>query len=520
MEDENGPKVDAESGGDSCVAWLFGFGAHPKEDDPPQEPAGGIWILVVFGLILAGGGLALAGWNEYRSLATEQTLRAAEASYIAVPCSPIDDANIGKLVYASCPITGQKTFYNDVPFLESTAMSPAIRIVADVEFFLWHEFKTTKEDKNGKKTTTYRHEKRWQNWWQAGGWGACRRCINDDPRQESTWDSRIDIGTNTVARAPIQFGDFRLDDYHLDQLGEGFDVPISCGSTAQDGEEAPLGSGGGSVCPPGSRVEGNTLYFPTAGEPKTDEGFNVRVSYKTYTVSQATVLAQQSDKATFEAWKGPYDPDYTVDEILDGEVAVEAVIKNERDDNFVLTWLLRVATFFMVWGGLQIMTNPLTDVGHFVPLIGPMLYRLFGCLLATFTFFMAAFMWCVVAGATWVAIRPDVGWPLLAAAFVSLFLATLWGCCKKKRYKGDAAENLEPSAPQEGWGGHLHFTDMVAKFHQQLQQSNPQAAAAIAPALAHITTIPPQAHMPAINCQFCGAMKDSMPICPKCGRQS
>ncbi len=64
----------------------------------------------IAGIVLFVGSLTLAGWNEYRTVATAKTLAAARDNLHEIACSPVDLGNQGLLVHAACDLSNFKTF--------------------------------------------------------------------------------------------------------------------------------------------------------------------------------------------------------------------------------------------------------------------------------------------------------------------------------------------------------------------------------------------------------------------------
>ena len=62
------------------------------------------------GVILFAGSLALAGWNEYRSVATEKTIAAASDNVHEISCGVVLPSNEGLLVHAACDLSNFKSF--------------------------------------------------------------------------------------------------------------------------------------------------------------------------------------------------------------------------------------------------------------------------------------------------------------------------------------------------------------------------------------------------------------------------
>jgi hypothetical protein len=118
---------------------------------------------------LFAGSLGLAGWNEYRSVATEKTIEAARSNVHDILCSPVDPASQGLLVHAACDLSNFKVFKGfpglsrlsdsevtgirlqqnaEVSLCPLSSMDPGSVTSIAVQVFEWHETvmsKTTKD---------------------------------------------------------------------------------------------------------------------------------------------------------------------------------------------------------------------------------------------------------------------------------------------------------------------------------------------------------------------------------------
>ena len=77
--------------------------------------------------------------------------------------------------------------------------------------------------------------------------------------------------------------------------------------------------------------------------------------------------------------------------------------------NVVMTWVLRLVGFFMIFGGLNLLIGPLRVVSDRIPLIG----GLFGAGMSLVTFLMAAAASLIIISIAWLTARPLLGIVLL-----------------------------------------------------------------------------------------------------------
>mmetsp|Transcript_55789 Transcript_55789/g.136637 ORF Transcript_55789/g.136637 Transcript_55789/m.136637 type:complete len:495 (+) Transcript_55789:50-1534(+) len=492
---------------------MFGMAARPDQDITHEnycEKLAKSFVAMIIGVVLVFGGLGLAGWNEYRSVATEQTLNAASEALISVPCAPYLATNNGVLVHVSCNVTGAKTF-SDAPFLGTTQQKPSVRLVSDVQIYQWVETSRSESKKDSvgggtTTTTTYSYNRQWQSTYEGNNWKkpeVCRSsngglpCNNINPTTEAGWDTRMQLGRTTLGRADVKLGMFDVPDDMIDSFGNPEVLQVTCGGANSNNTL--------NACPATAGPGREYLYAKFGNGGPTEENYNTRIKYTQYTASEGTVLAAQkapSSRAmepSFSPWVGPYDKDYNIYMIATGRLTPEQMIQKGRDENAELTWLLRLISWILVLIGLQLFTAPLTVVGDIIPCIGPMLSDLVGCFLCCFNCLITTFCWLLVVGCTWVAYRPAVGIPLIILAIAAFIGVLVFRYLKDKRGT-DAAL----SAPQEMY-------QMQSLEQNQFGGDAPMAMPAPGP----------QKMEPGGHCSQCGsADRGGGRFCGQCGAES
>lgn len=175
------------------------------------------------------------------------------------------------------------------------------------------------------------------------------------------------------------------------------------------------------------------------------------------------------------------------------ELQAEKLTKDElfgdlRNQALLLTWLLRLCGFFLVWGAFAMMFYPveyLLSFTEYVPtMIGDVLEGLAGvvlCILQTFTFLLAAGVSALVIGICWIAVRPLIGIPLFIMTVGCFVMAFLWmsglGRAKRENWSSAPAFIFNPNAvntPLMGppvTGGSLLNADPSAQARMQFGQN-------------------------------------------------
>ena len=99
-----------------------------------------------------------------------------------------------------------------------------------------------------------------------------------------------------------------------------------------------------------------------------------------------------------------------------GTVSAATMFANEQQGNVILTWILRLVGFVIMFFGLLLMAQPLVVVADVIPFIG----NLLGAGVGLFALVIALPLTLITVALAWLAYRPLIGIPLLLAAVASI----------------------------------------------------------------------------------------------------
>lgn len=353
------------------------------------ESLGGI----LFGLLLIVLAVVLLFWNEGRAVQTHKSLTEGKGIVLSVAADAVDPANEGKLVH----LTGEAVVEGVLVDEDFGISSEAIRLRREVEMYQWQEKSETKTEKKlggGEETvTTYTYSKGWSGspvdssaFQQPGG----HQNPSGFPVESATWDAET-----------ASVGAFVLPPDLVSQLG-GFEaLPVR--EIPQDAQ-----------WPADATVEQGRIYVgEDAGAPHVGD---LRIAYSVVEPGPVSIVAAQRGDS-FAGYRTKAGD--TIAMIEPGTHTAQEMFESAIAGNTMLTWLLRLAGFFMLWFGFSLLFAPLSVLADVVPFLG----NLVGMATGFFAFLLALAVALVVIAVAWIVFRPLLGILLLAMALVAGFLS-------------------------------------------------------------------------------------------------
>ncbi|MBI3184305.1 MAG: TMEM43 family protein [Myxococcales bacterium] len=357
---------------------------------------------VLVGLFLFVVSFPLLFWNEGRAVQTAQSLEEGAGAVKTVPVDKVEPGFEGKLVHTTGDAKTDETL-RDPELLVSAA---AIKLERKVEMYQWEEEKKSEEKKKvGGSTetiTTYDYKKTWSddlihssNFKQS----AAHSNPGSMPYESKTWSAK-----------DVTVGAFTLSPEQIAKIDNSEDLTI----TAAHVEALPKGT---------AKHEAGQFYI--GDDPGSPEIGDVRISYELVKPGPVSLVGVQTGK-TFAAWQAPAG-----DQILllqTGTHTAEAMFKAAQEANVVMTWILRLVGFVMMFAGLTMVFKPVSVMGDVVPLVGTML----GAGLGLFAFVISAALSVITVGVAWLFYRPVLGAVLLAVSVAGIVGLVMLGIKRKK----------------------------------------------------------------------------------------
>ncbi|PIE89913.1 MAG: hypothetical protein CR997_08850 [Acidobacteria bacterium] len=336
-----------------------------------KDSIGGIF----FGIIMVIASFILLFWNEGRAVKRAQALEEGAASVISVSSLEIDPANEGKLVH----VTGETQTSEILSDSNFKVSQKAIQLTRSSEMYQWEEKKEskTKEKVGGKKetTTTYTYRKVWS-------------AAAIDSSNFKKPDGHDNPGGILYPQESRQAEEVKLDAFRLtsSQISSisGFQ-PLALPHDVLD--TIPLENHSKF------QIEGNTLYY--GKDPSNPEIGDLKIQFRYIPPGQTiSVIAQQKGNSflPYVAKSGSQ-----IDLLSSGSLTAEAMFQSEMRSNTILTWVIRIGGFFLMFIGFRVMFNIFRTLAAVVPFIAKIvgfgLSLLSGLLAASFTLLTIAIAW-------------------------------------------------------------------------------------------------------------------------------
>ncbi|MHB8872578.1 MAG: TMEM43 family protein [Myxococcaceae bacterium] len=340
---------------------------------------------VLVGLAMFVISFPLLFWNEGRAVQTAKSLDEGAASVQSVASEKVDPSKEGKLVHTSGMATTEEIL-KDPDF---KVEAKAIKLVRDVEMYQWEETKKTEEQKNvgGSTTTktTYDYRKTWSS-----------SLIDSTGFKESVIHSNPDAmryESRTLTAKNVTLGAFTLTDGQISQIDKASDLAID----AKAIEGFPLKAS----------VATGTIYIgEDSGEPEIGD---MKVSFESVPPMVVSVVAQQAG-STFAPYQTSAGDALLL--VQDGQITAAAMFQAAQAANAMMTWILRLIGFVLMFAGLFAIFKPISVLGDVVPLVGSML----GAGLGLFAFLISVALTLLTVGVAWLFYRPILGVVLLLIA--------------------------------------------------------------------------------------------------------
>ncbi len=417
------------------------------------------------GFLMFVAGTVLLFWNEGRAVKTEKAIEEADAVRIEMPApQTIDPQFEGQVVHAVSDAVSHDLLKDGLfPIAGNYTM-----LDRNVEYLQYQENKhEEKHDKLGggeEVTVTYTYDLKWvdEPINSSSFHDPQYRGINESWRDMPKFDDQRLFAEN------VTFGAYKLPDFFIKKVGtaepaalatngdelEAMLTPTFADSTAvlSDADFEAYVNGMAGV--PENGISGNRIMY--------GDGVNVCSVRVTFTairpVNQVSIIAKVTGDtfAEYVAKSG-----YTFSRIENGNQPAEVMVQNAKDENSILTWILRVVGILLVVGGLKGIFNFLVILLKVIPFLATIMN--FGVNIVCWVIGVAWSL--IVIAVAWIFYRPLLGISLLVIAVGLLVYFAMRG----KNKKADNDMN-NPQGPDQPGGGQQQFYGQP----QPQQQPQPQ----------------------------------------------
>ena len=365
---------------------------------------------VIVGLVLFLIGFPVLFWNEGNSVKTAKALDEGESVCVPVESiAKIDPEMEGQLVH----MTGKADTKDVLSDDEFGISATAIALKRTTEMYQWVEHSKTTEKKNRggsvTKTTTYTYSKEWVG-----------EAIDSSSFHEPGHDNPggIEFPSQETRAANVTFGAFRLSERQIERIGRFQSYAFPSGYVCRVAR---------------AKVQGPTIFIPNAETRENEKNVrdvmaqprvgDMRVNFSVVLPHDISLIAKQ---------KGDTFVDYTakngkkLNYLTDGVEDAAAMFATARTNNAIMTWLIRLGGFIVMFIGLGMVFKPLSVLADVLPILGDIVEIGTGLVAGVIAFFCSL----VTIAIAWIFYRPVLGILLLVGAGALIF----W-LVKKRRAK-------------------------------------------------------------------------------------
>ena len=326
----------------------------------------------LIGLLIFVVAFPLLFWNEGRAVRRAKDLAYGKDAVVSVRPDAIDGANRAKLVHVSGSASATKK-----PVDPTFGVAPdALALKRTVQMYQWKQSSSSKTKNNvggsETKTTEYRYEKVWSSSHIPSG--------NFRKPQGHQNPASMPYESATFVAKQAKLGAFELAPRYLNELDA---------SKPHEASNIKLPAGG---------VEhGGGVYI---GDPSSATVGDVKITFTVAPAGVLTVVGKQIDGGIH-----PYKDEELNDPIAliqRGKHSADDMFASAQEANWILTWVLRLVGFLLMFFGLRLAARPLSVVGSLIPFIG----KIIGFGTGLVAFFVALALSAITVAIAWLFYRP------------------------------------------------------------------------------------------------------------------
>ncbi len=342
---------------------------------------------ILFGLLLFIVAFPVLFWNEGRSVKRYKALKEGQGAVVSVSADKVDAANEGKLIHVSGNMTTEDTITDP----EFNVSVKALKLIRKVEMYQWVEEKkseTKKKIGGGEETiTTYNYKKDWSS-----------QVINssdfDTPDGHQN-PANMDYQPGQEVASTVTLGAFKVPTTIVERVGNEEKLNVG-DKTRPNGMK--VFNGGYYV--------GNNPDYPAIGDQ--------RISFEVVNPQDMTLVYKQVS-GSFE----PYTTKYGEIALMkSGKLSADQMFEAAQAENKMITWILRLVGFFMMFIGLSMIMKPISVVLDVLPILG----NIAGIGIGIVAFLVALPFTLITIAIAWIYYRPVLAIILIVIAGASIYL--------------------------------------------------------------------------------------------------
>jgi hypothetical protein len=340
---------------------------------------------ILCGLALFFISFVVLFWNEGRAVKTYRALQEGGRKVVAASAARVEPANEGKLVHIAGKASTEATL-TDTVFQVS---AQALKLSRLAEMYQWQEASASKTEKKlgggTDTTTTYTYSKQW-----------AKERIDSSRFKQPADHQNPDAFPYSSAEwqaEPVTLGGFRLNRAQVARSGRAESLAIAPATPVP-----PTLQGA-------AKVEATGFYV--GRDPATPQVGDLRVTFQVTQPAEVSLVAQQAGDSfvPFVTKNGR-----TIDLLQNGTMPAADMFKAAQESNQVLTMVLRVVGFFLMFFGLGLVLKPLAVLADVLPILGDIV----GIGTGIIALLVALLLSMVTIAIAWMLYRPLLAIGLLA----------------------------------------------------------------------------------------------------------
>ena len=355
----------------------------------------------IFGLVLFLVSFGLLWWNEGHSVAQIQKANYAGKNAIAVSSEKIDRQNDNKLISVSGVVNTDETLSDGI-----ITVPNALVLDRDVKMYQWEEDeKTEKKDNLGgstTETTTYTYKKVWSG----------TEINSSNFYDKSHVNPKFNIESKKLNAKTGTMGEFKINETQTERI-----------KASETFSELPQNET--------YKIAGTEYY--SGKDINNPEIGDIRISY-TYAPSGAkiSVIGLQREDKTITPMQMKNGSIYMQ---YDGLLTQDEIINKFKKHNSIMTNILRVVGFLLMFFALNLMVDPIITVLKVIPFLS----HITSFISTGILFVVALVLSLLTIAIAWFANRP-----LLSIALIAVIVGLVIWIMNLIKAKKNQAEEAQP----------------------------------------------------------------------------
>ncbi|MBW8036279.1 MAG: hypothetical protein FVQ79_11775 [Planctomycetes bacterium] len=341
---------------------------------------GGAFKGIIVGIILFVIAFPVLFLNEGRAVRTYKTLKEGAGQVISLDSGTVDPAYNGKLVH----LTGEAITNDILSDVQFGISVNAIKLKRNVQMFQWQEKKksTTKKKVGGgtKKVTRYDYTTIWSG--KVIKSSSFKNVSGHENPQNMIYSSNVQTAKD------VTLGGFDLSKSLVGKIG-GHENYALDGSA-----EIPEGVSG--------KVKIHDGGFYVGADPLSPSVGDLKITFQIVTPQGISLISQQAG-STFEPFLSKTGKNLELLKV--GTFSAASMFAAAKSSNTMITWLLRVGGFGLMFLGIVMVLSPLSVLADVLPFLG----NLVGAATALVAFLIAAILSLLIIAVSWIVFRPLLG---------------------------------------------------------------------------------------------------------------